>query len=92
MSGSNEDNGSENRNSGGRWLGLTPYQQILLLPPILYLGGTLAIPGVRPELSVAGGALVLVMVLVGLFWPGAAGRRSKRGGHDGDESQDPDSR
>ena len=92
MSGSNEDNGSESRNGGGRWMGLTPYQQILVLPPILYLGGTLAIPGFRPEISVAAGALVLALLLFGFFGPGAAGRRKKSGGRDGDECQDPDTR
>jgi hypothetical protein len=94
MSDSNNDNGSKGQHGGNRWMGLTPYQQMLILPPILFLGGTLAIPGVNSQISVAGGALVLVLILVGLFWPGAAGSRKRpgRGGHDGDESQGSDSR
>ena len=90
----NNDNGSEGRSGGNRWIGLTPYQQMLLLPPILFLGGTLAIPGVESEVSVAGGALVLALVVVGLFWPGAARSRSRppRAGHDGDDAQEADPR
>jgi hypothetical protein len=94
MSDSNHDNGSESQHDGSRWMGLTAYQQILVLPPILLLAGTLVIPGVDPQISVAGGALALALVLLGLFWPGAArrgGRRSPRH-QDGDESQDSDPR
>lgn len=90
MSDVNEDNGSEGQHGASRWMGLTPYQQILVLPPILFLGGTLAIPGVSSQISVATGALVLVLVLVGLFWPTAAGRSKRQPGRDedGGESQD----
>jgi hypothetical protein len=94
MSESNEDNGSESQHRGSRWMGLTAYQQILLLPPILLLAGTLVIPGVDRQISVAGGALALALVLLGLFWPEAAGRgkRRSRRHQDGDESQDSDPR
>jgi hypothetical protein len=94
MSESNEDSGSESQHGGSRWMGLTAYQQILLLPPILLLAGTLVIPGVDPQISVAGGALALALVLLGLFWPEAAGRgkRRSRRHQDDDESQDSDPR
>lgn len=94
MSESNEDNGSESQHGGSRWKGLTAYQQILILPPILFLGGTLAIPGVNSQVSVAGGALALALVLLGLFWPDAAGRGKRRSCRHqvGDESQDSDPR
>lgn len=94
MSDSNHDNGSEGRYGGSRWMGLTAYQQMLLLPPILLLAGTTAIPGVDRQISVAGGALALAMVLLGLFWPGAAGRgkRRSRRHQDSDESEDWDPR
>jgi hypothetical protein len=87
MSDSNHDNGSEGHHRESRWMGLTAYQQMLLLPPILLLAGTTVIPGVTPQLSVAGGALALALVLLGLFWPGAAGRgkRRSRRREDGDE-------
>jgi hypothetical protein len=90
MSDLNNANGSEGQVGGGRWMGLTAYQQILLLPPILFLAGTLAIPGVDSHISVAAGALVLVLVLVGLFWPGASrrGKRRSRGSADDDNPQD----
>jgi hypothetical protein len=94
MSESNEDSGYESRHWRNRWMGLTAYQQMLLLPPILLLAGTLVIPGVDRQISVAGGALALALVLLGLFWPGAVGRgkRRSRTDHDGDESQDSDPR
>ncbi len=94
MSELNEDSDSARKRGGGRWMGLTAYQQLLLLPPILLLAGTLAIPGVDPQISVAGGALALALVLLGLFWPEAAGRGKKRfrGHRDDDESQDSDPR
>lgn len=90
MSDPNKGDRGERRPRPGRWLGFTPYQQMLVLPPILFLAGTLTIPGVRPELSVAGGALLLALVLVGLLWPGPAGRRKRRPG--GEEPDEPDQR
>lgn len=91
MSDSNHDNDSEGHHGGSRWMGLTAYQQMLLLPPILLLAGTTVIPGVDPQISVAGGALALALVLLGLFWPGAAGRGGRRSPRhqDGDGSHDP---
>ena len=91
MAEAHDTDGSQAGKDGNRWLGLTPYQQILVLPPILYLAGTLTIPGVRSEISVAAGALVLALVLLGLFWSGAAGRRKRGAGCDGDASADSDS-
>lgn len=93
MSDSNQDNGSKRQQRDGRWMGLTPYQQMLVLPPILFLGGTLAVPGVDRHISVAAGALALALVLLGLFWPGAARRGTTRSnGDDGDEPGEPDPR
>jgi hypothetical protein len=94
MSDLNQDKGSEGEEGASRWMGLTAYQQMLILPPILFLGGTLAIPGVNSHISVAAGALALVLVLGGLFWPTAAGRdkRLPRRGEGGGESQDSDPR
>lgn len=83
MSDSNQDNGSEGQQRDGRWRGLTPYQQILILPPILFLGGTLAVPGVDRHITDTAGAFALALVLLGLFWPGAARRGTTRlDGHD----------
>jgi hypothetical protein len=94
MSDSNHENGSEGQHGGSRWMGLTAYQQMLLLPPIFLLAGTTVIPGVDPQISVAGGALALALVLLGLFWPGAAwrGKRRSHRREDGDEPQDSDPR